>query len=334
MNNYLSNFPLHRPRRLRSNKWIRNLVQETRILVNDLIYPIFVTYETKSSEIKSMPGIFRYNIEEALDLSLKAKELGINAVALFPEVPKELKDENGSEAVKVNNIICRLVEKIKMNSSSLGVICDVALDPYTSSGHDGLIENGEIVNDKTVDLLCEQALINAQAGCDIVAPSDMMDGRIKKIRNFLDQNNKQETLIMSYAVKYSSSMYAPFREAISASSNLGADKKKSYQMDFCNINEALKEASMDIKEGADILLVKPGIMYLDVLKEVKKTFKYPTFSYQVSGEYSMLKNAILSGTFNEEDILLETACCFKRAGADAIITYFALDIAKILKKGF
>ena len=333
MNNYLSNFPLHRPRRLRSNKWIRNLVQETTILVNDLIYPIFVTYENKSSEIKSMPGIFRYNIEEALDLSQKAKELGINAVALFPEVPKELKDERGSEALKVNNIICRLVEKIKINSPSLGVICDVALDPYTTSGHDGLVENGKIINDKTLDLLCEQALINSQAGCDIVAPSDMMDGRIKKIRNFLDQNNKQETLIMSYAVKYSSSMYAPFREAISASSNLGEDKKKSYQMDFCNINEALKEASMDIKEGADILLVKPGIMYLDVLKEVKKTFKHPTFSYQVSGEYFMLKKAILSGIFNEEDILLETSSCFKRAGADAIITYFALDIAKILKKG-
>ena len=334
MNNYLSNFPLHRPRRLRSSKWIRNLIKETAILENDLILPIFVTYENKSSEIKSMPGIFRYNFEEALDLSLKAKELGINAVALFPEVPKELKDESGKEALKATNVVCKLVEKIKTISPSLGIICDVALDPYTISGHDGLVQDGKIVNDKTIDLLCEQALVNAQAGCDIIAPSDMMDGRIEKIRKFLDKNNKQETLIMSYAVKYSSSMYSPFREAISAASKLGKDKKKSYQMDFCNINEALKEASMDIKEGADILLIKPGIMYLDVLKEIKNTFKFPTFSYQVSGEYSMLKNAILSGTFNEEEILIETISCFKRAGADAIITYFALDIAKILKKGF
>ncbi|MBF95774.1 MAG: Delta-aminolevulinic acid dehydratase [Alphaproteobacteria bacterium MarineAlpha9_Bin4] len=333
MNNYLSNFPLHRPRRLRSSKWIRKLVQETKLLTEDLIFPIFVTYERKSSKIKSMPGICRYNIEEALDLAHKAKELGINAVALFPQVSQDIKDDKGSEAFKKDNIICKLVEKIKKTIPSLGVICDVALDPYTKSGHDGLVENGKVINDKTLDLLCEQALINAQAGCDIVAPSDMMDGRVQKIRNYLDKNNKEETLIMSYAVKYSSSMYGPFREAISASLNLGEDKKKSYQMDYANINEALKEASMDIKEGADILLIKPGIMYLDVLKEIKKKFKYPTFSYQVSGEYSMLKNAILSGTFKEEEVLLEILSCFKRAGADSIITYFALDVANILKKG-
>jgi len=334
MNNYLSNFPLHRARRLRSSKWIRNLVKETVISVNDFIYPIFVSYKNNSTEIKSMPGVFRYNIEEALDMCLKAKDLGIKAIAIFPEVPEDLKDENGSEALKQNNIICKLVEKIKDNSPTLGVICDVALDPYTLSGHDGIIENNQILNDKTVDILCEQALIVAQAGCDIVAPSDMMDGRILKIRNFLDKNNKKNTLIMSYTAKYSSSLYAPFREAISASSNLGIDKKKSYQMDFSNINEALKEAAMDIKEGADILLVKPGIMYLDVLKEIKDNFKFPTFSYQVSGEYSMIKNAITSGVFKKEDILLEVAVSFKRAGADAIISYFALDIAKILKKGF
>ena len=334
MNNYLSNFPLHRPRRLRNSKWIRNLVQETTILVNDLIFPIFVTYENKSSEIKSMPGIFRYNIEEALDIALNAKELGINAVALFPEVPLKLKNERGTEGLNNKNIICRLVEKIKKNCPSLGVICDIALDPYTISGHDGLVENGKVVNDETVNILCEQALIHAQAGCDIVAPSDMMDGRIKKIRNFLDSNDKVDTLIMSYTAKYASSMYTPFREAISASSNLGKDDKKTYQMNSCNINEALKEASMDIKEGADILLIKPGIMYIDVLKEIKNTFRHPTFTYQVSGEYSMLKNAILAGTFKEEEVLYEITNCFKRAGADAIVTYFALDLAKILKKGF
>ena len=334
MNNYLSNFPLHRARRLRSNKWIRHLVKETIISVKDFIYPIFVSYKSKSTEIKSMPGIFRYNIEEAVDVSIQAKELGIKAIAIFPEVPVELKDESGSEALKKNNVICKLVEKIKTSCPTLGIICDVALDPYTLSGHDGVIENGLIVNDKTVDILCEQALTVAQAGCDIVAPSDMMDGRILKIRNFLDKNNQENTLIMSYTAKYSSSLYTPFREAISASSNLGSDKKKSYQMDFSNINEALKEAAMDIKEGADILLVKPGIMYLDVLKEIKSNFKFPTFSYQVSGEYSMIKNAIIAGTFRQEDILLETAISFKRAGADAIISYFALDTAKILKNGY
>ncbi len=333
MNNFLSNFPLHRPRRLRKNRWIRSLVQETTILPNDLIYPIFVTYDSKSSAIESMPGISRLNLEEALDRSLEARELGIHAIALFPEVPESLKDSNGSEALNNSNIICKLVEKIKKHSPSLVIICDVALDPYTSTGHDGISKNGKILNDQTIELLCEQALINAKAGCDIVAPSDMMDGRIEKIRKYLDKHNMQETLIMSYAIKYSSSMYGPFRDAVSASNNLGLDKKQTYQMQYNNIEEALREASLDIKEGADILLVKPGIMYLDVLKEVKNKFKYPTFSYQVSGEYSMLKNSILSGVFNEEDILMETAACFKRAGADAIISYFAMDLAKILKKG-
>ncbi len=333
MNNYLSNFPLHRPRRLRQNKWIRKLVRENTIGPDDFIFPIFVTYSNKSTEIKSMPGVKRLNIEEALDLSQEAKELGINAVAIFPEVPKNIKDESGKEALNRSNIVCRLVEKIKKHSPSLGVICDIALDPYTTSGHDGLIENSKIVNDKTVSVLCEQALINAEAGCDIVAPSDMMDGRVEKIRHYLDENNKEETLIMSYAIKYSSNLYSPFRSAVSASSKLGPEKKKTYQMDYGNINEALKEASLDIKEGTDILLIKPGIMYLDVLREVKNTFKYPTFSYQVSGEYSMLKRAILSGEYNEKELLMETFLCFKRAGADAIISYFALDMVKILNKG-
>ena len=333
MNNFLSNFPLHRPRRLRKNKWTRKLVRESYITPNDFILPIFVTYEKQSTDIKLMPGIKRLNVEDAFDLSQKAKELGINAVAIFPEVPSKIKDETGKEALNNNNIVCRLVEKIKKFSPSLGVICDIALDPYTTSGHDGLIENGEIINDKTVNVLCEQALINADAGCDIIAPSDMMDGRVEKIRNYLDTNNKQNTLIMSYAVKYSSNLYAPFRNAVSAATKLGHDKKNTYQMDYGNINEALREASLDIKEGADILLIKPGIMYLDGLKEVKSTFNYPTFSYQVSGEYSMLKNAILSGEYDEKEILMETFLCFKRAGADAIVSYFALDIAKILKNG-
>ena len=216
MNNYLSNFPLHRPRRLRKNKWIRNLVRENTIGPDDFIFTIFVTYNNKSTEIKSMPGIKRLNIEEAFDLSQIAKELGINAVAIFPEVPENIKDESGKEALNTYNIVFKLVEKIKKNSPSLGVICDIALDPYTTSGHDGLIENSKVINDKTVTVLCEQALINAEAGCDIVAPSDMMDGRVEKIRNYLDKHNKEETLIMSYAVKYSSNLYGPFRSAVSA----------------------------------------------------------------------------------------------------------------------
>ena len=278
-----------------------------------------------------MPNIKRNNINDAVVLANKAYEAGIKAVAIFPEVPEEKKDVFGKEALNENNIVCKAVRAIKKNVNGIGVICDVALDPYTISGHDGILENNQIDNDKTVEILCKQAIVNAEAGCDIIAPSDMMDGRIKVIRESLDKSSFHNTIIMSYAAKYASAFYGPFRNAISASNNLGPNKKKSYQMDYNNNNEALKEVSMDIKEGADIILIKPGMPYLDVLNKIKNTFNYPTFSYQVSGEYSMLMKSIEEGYFKKEDIIIETLSCFKRAGADAILTYFALEAAKILR---
>ena len=331
MNNFLSNFPYCRPRRLRQEDWIRQIVTENFLKISDLILPIFVTYETRSTEIDMMPNIKRNNINDAVMLANKAYEAGIKAVAIFPEVPKEKKDVFGKEALNENNIVCKAVRAIKKNVNGIGVICDVALDPYTISGHDGILENNQIDNDKTVEILCKQAIVNAEAGCDIIAPSDMMDGRIKVIRESLEKSSFHNTIIMSYAAKYASAFYGPFRNAISASNNLGPNKKKSYQMDYNNNNEALKEVSMDIKEGADIILIKPGMPYLDVLNKIKNTFNYPTFSYQVSGEYSMLMKSIEEGYFKKEDIIIETLSCFKRAGADAILTYFALDAAKILR---
>ncbi len=278
-----------------------------------------------------MPNVKRNNINDAIMLANKAYEAGIKAVAIFPEVPEEKKDIFGKEALNENNIVCKAVRAIKKNVNGIGVICDIALDPYTISGHDGILENNQIDNDKTIEILCKQAIVNAEAGCDIIAPSDMMDGRIKVIRERLDKSSFHNTIIMSYAAKYASAFYGPFRNAISASNNLGPNKKKSYQMDYNNNNEALKEVSMDIKEGADIILIKPGMPYLDVLNKIKNTFNYPTFSYQVSGEYSMLMKSIEEGYFKKEDIIIETLSCFKRAGADAILTYFALEAAKILR---
>ena len=278
-----------------------------------------------------MPNVKRNNIDDAVVLANKAYEAGIKAVAIFPEVPEEKKDVFGKEALNENNIVCKAVRAIKKNVNGIGVICDIALDPYTISGHDGILENNQIDNDKTVEILCKQAIVNAEAGCDIIAPSDMMDGRIKVIRESLDKSSFHNTIIMSYAAKYASAFYSPFRNAISASNNLGPNKKKSYQMDYNNNNEALKEVSMDIKEGADIILIKPGMPYLDVLNKIKNTFNYPTFSYQVSGEYSMLMKSIEESYFKKEDIIIETLSCFKRAGADAILTYFALEAAKILR---
>ena len=332
MNNFLSNFPYCRARRLRQEDWIRSIVTENFLKVSDLILPIFLTYEANSTEIDMMPNIKRNNINDAVALANKAYEAGIKAVAIFPEVPEEKKDVFGKEALNENNIVCKAVRAIKKNVNGIGVICDIALDPYTISGHDGILENNQIDNDKTIEILCKQAIVNAEAGCDIIAPSDMMDGRIKVIRESLDKSSFHNTIIMSYAAKYASAFYGPFRNAISASNNLGPNKKKSYQMDYNNNNEALKEASMDIKEGADIILIKPGMPYLDVLNKIKNTFNYPTFSYQVSGEYSMLIKSIEEGYFKKEDIIIETLSCFKRAGADAILTYFALEAAKILRQ--
>ncbi|MAJ24020.1 MAG: porphobilinogen synthase [Rickettsiales bacterium] len=333
MNNFLSNFPYIRPRRLRKEEWIRTLVQENILRVENLILPIFLTYEDKSNSIKTMPNVYRNTVNDAVALANQAHELGIKAVALFPEVPEEKKDVMGKEALNDMNIVCKTVREIKKNINQLGIICDVALDPYTLSGHDGVYLNNEVNNDETLKVLCNQALVNAEAGCDIIAPSDMMDGRIKSIRESLDKASFQNTLIMSYAAKYASVYYSPFRNAISASSDLGPSKKKTYQMDYNNIDEALKEVSLDIKEGADIILIKPGMPYLDVLSIVKKTFNYPTFSYQVSGEYSMISRSIEEGLINKEEAIIETLSCFKRAGANAILTYFAIEAAKIIHNG-
>ena len=332
MNNFLSNFPYCRPRRLRKKEWIRTLVQENSLRVENLILPIFLTYEKKSTEIDSMPNIFRNNIDDAIILANQAYKMGIKAIALFPQVPSERKNTYGKEALNENNIVCRAIKAIKKNISEIGIICDVALDPYTTSGHDGVLKNNEVDNDKTIEVLCEQAVLNAKCGCDVIAPSDMMDGRIKFIRESLDKANYQDTIIMSYAAKYASAYYGPFRNAISASSDLGPNKKKTYQMDYNNFNEALKEVAMDINEGADIILIKPGLPYLDIVNTVKNKFNYPTFSYQVSGEYSMLKKSIEAGFMNKEEAIIETLSCFKRAGADAILTYFAIEAAEILRK--
>ena len=331
MQNFLSKFPLSRLRRLRTESWVRELVKESTLSIKDLILPIFINYDDKSTEIKSMPGVKRYCLNEALEKINEAKEIGIKAVAIFPQVPAEKKDTYGTEALNDENIVCKSIRKIKKEISGIGVISDIALDPYTSSGHDGILEDNIIKNDKTIEVLLKQAKLNSDAGCDILAPSDMMDGRVLKMREMLEYNGYHEVLIMSYAAKYASSLYAPFREAVSASSNLGKDMKKSYQMQYHNINEAVREVALDIKEGADIILIKPGMLYLDILKSVKDEFNFPTFSYQVSGEYAMIKNAILNNLFKNDEIIIETLSCFKRAGADAIVTYFALDAAKILK---
>ena len=333
MNNFLSNYPLFRARRLRKEKWVRSLVCETNLEPKNLILPIFITEEKKSTDIIGMSGIKKYTVNHALEVVNKAKELGIKAIALFPEIQKNKKDILGKEALNNENLVCNAVRKIKSQIPDIGIICDVALDPYTISGHDGIVVNKKVHNDKTIELLCKQALVNVQAGCDIIAPSDMMDGRILSIRKYLEEQGFSDTIIMSYAAKFSSSLYEPFRNAISASRNLGKDKKRSYQMQYGNLEEALREVSMDIKEGADIILIKPGLPYLDVLHYVKKTFNYPTFSYQVSGEYAMIQNSIIAGTFKKEDIILEALSCFKRAGADAILTYFAIDAAQLVIKG-
>ncbi len=333
MNNFLSNYPLFRARRLRKEKWVRSLVCETNLEPKNLILPIFITEEKKSTDIIGMSGIKKYTVNHALEVVNKAKELGIKAIALFPEIQKNKKDILGKEALNNENLVCNAVRKIKSQIPDIGIICDVALDPYTISGHDGIVVNKKVHNDKTIELLCKQALVNVQAGCDIIAPSDMMDGRILSIRKYLEEQGFSDTIIMSYAAKFSSSLYEPFRNAISASRNLGKDKKRSYQMQYGNLEEALREVSMDIKEGADIILIKPGLPYLDVLHYVKKTFNYPTFSYQVSGEYAMIQNSIIAGTFKKEDIILEALSCFRRAGADAILTYFAIDAAQLVKKG-
>ncbi len=327
----VGSFPSTRLRRLRQYQWSRKMTNENNLSVNNLILPIFITSSEKSSYIDTMPGIKRYTLNEAVEVACEAETLGVPAIALFPEVDDELKDPYAKEALNDNNLICRVVKKIKLNTTNLGIICDVALDPYTKTGHDGLLINNLVDNDKTIDILCKQALVNAKAGCSIIAPSDMMDGRIGKIRAHLDINGFENIMIMSYAVKYNSAFYGPFRDAIKSGSKLGKDGKSSYQMNINNSNEAMREVAMDIQEGADMIIIKPGMPYLDVIYRVKEKFKFPTYAFQVSGEYSMIMSAIKNNYLNKEKVIIESLSSFTRAGASGIISYFALDAAKIMR---
>jgi len=323
----------HRPRRLRKHSTIRSLVRETSFTVEDLIYPLFIIEGEKQREkVKSMPGIERLSIDQ---LMLEAKEivaLRIPAIALFPVISADRKSEEAQESYNSDGLIQRAVRELKRSFPDLLVITDVALDPFTSHGQDGLIDkDGYVVNDETVEVLVKQAISHARAGADIVAPSDMMDGRIGAIREALEENGFIHTSILAYSAKYASSFYGPFRDAVGSSGNLGKSDKKTYQMDPANSNEAIHEVEMDIAEGADMVMIKPGLPYLDILSSVKKTFGVPTFAYHVSGEYAMLKAASANGWIDEMPVVLETLTCFKRAGADAVLTYYAKEIAQWIR---
>ena len=327
-------FPRARLRRTRLQKWTRDLVAEHALKPADLIWPIFVIEGNgKRQPVKTMPGVDRLSIDVAIDEVAKAAELGIPLVALFPVVPNERKTDDGREAVNPENLVCRAVRAIKRALPEVGILCDVALDPFTTHGHDGLVVDGEIVNDETVAVLVKQALVQVEAGCDITAPSDMMDGRIGAIRQALDTAKHPNALIMSYAAKYASAFYGPFRDALGSGGDLGKYGKSTYQMDPANTDEALREVAADLAEGADMVMVKPGMPYLDVLRRVKDAFAVPTFAYHVSGEYAMIKAAGQAGYLDADRAMLEALIGFKRAGADGVLTYAAVDIAKRLKAG-
>jgi porphobilinogen synthase len=324
-------FPSLRLRRSRKNDWSRRLVEENNLTANDFILPIFlIEGKNKKQTIKSMPNVYRYTVDKISSLIDKALRQGIPMIALFPYTEKKKKNVLGTEALNENNLVCQALKMIKKKyKNEIGVMCDVALDPYTSHGHDGLLNNNYVLNDETIEVLINQSLLQAQMGCDVLAPSDMMDGRIGEIRKSLDKNGYKMTQILSYAVKYASSFYGPFRDAIGSKGNLKGDKK-NYQMDFKNIDEALREVALDIKEGADMVMVKPGLPYLDVISHVKEKFKIPVMAYQVSGEYSLLSNGINKGLIHK-NVILESLIAFKRAGANAIVTYYADRIENILK---
>jgi porphobilinogen synthase len=331
-NTHIHISPIARPRRLRVSPWIRNMVSEHRVTVNDLIWPVFIQEGNNlRTPIASMPGVERFSID-LLTLAVKeARDLGIPAIALFPATPANLKTQDGEEAFNPENLVCRTIRAIKSAVPDIGIICDVALDPYTSHGQDGLVRNGVVVNDETVEVLCKQSVVQARAGCDVIAPSDMMDGRVGAIRKALDNAGFSHVAILSYAAKYASAFYGPFRDAVGSANNLGKSDKKTYQMDPSNSSEALREVALDIAEGADMVMVKPGMPYLDVVARVKDAFKVPTFAYQVSGEYAMLCAAAANGWLDREKVILESLLSFKRAGADGVLTYFALEAAKLLK---
>ena len=324
-------FPNLRLRRSRKNEWSRRLVEENSLTVNDFVLPIFlVDGKNKKQSINSMPGVYRYSLDKLNFVVDKAIKKGLPMIALFPYTDKKKKNEFGTEALNEENLVCKALQLIKSKyKNEIGIMCDVALDPYTSHGHDGLVNKNYVLNDETVKILINQSLLQAQMGCDVLAPSDMMDGRIGQIRRSLDKNGYQMTQILSYAVKYASSFYGPFRDAV-GSKGLLKGNKKNYQMDYKNSNEALREVALDIKEGADMVMVKPGLPYIDIIKLVKENFKIPVMAYQVSGEYSLLSNGIQKGLV-DNNVVLESLIAFKRAGANAIVSYYADKLDKILK---
>jgi porphobilinogen synthase len=324
----------HRPRRLRRTDWSRRLVQENQLSANDFIYPVFLLEgKNRQEEVKSMPGVSRVSLDLLLPIAEDCVKLGIPVMALFPVISSELKTADGKEAFNSNGLIPLAVKELKKHFPNLGIMTDIALDPYTSHGQDGIIdEDGYVINDVTVDALVKQALTHAHAGVDMVAPSDMMDGRIGAIRDALEAHGFIHTQIMAYSAKYASAFYGPFRDAVGSAGNLGKGNKKTYQMDPANSDEAIREVSLDIEEGADMVMVKPGMPYLDIVRRVKDELGYPTFAYQVSGEYAMIKAAAINGWIDGDAVMMESLLAFKRAGADGILTYFARDAARFLQQ--
>ncbi len=318
-------------RRNRRTEWARRLTRESNVMPDDLIWPLFVQ-EGKGTRtpVPSMPGVERLSIDLLVKAVGEATALGIPAIAVFPVTPQELKTPNGREATNPDNLVCRAVRAIKEANDDIGVICDVALDPYTTHGQDGIVRDGEILNDETVGVLCKQAIVQAHAGCDVIAPSDMMDGRIGAIRKALDSEALEQVNLLAYSAKYASAFYGPFRDAVGSAQSLGTADKRTYQMDPGNTDEALREVALDVAEGADMVMVKPGMPYLDIVRRVKESFGLPTFAYQVSGEYAMLRGACDQGWLDWERAILESILCFKRAGADGVLTYAAPEIAKLL----
>ena len=332
----IRNFPTTRLRRVRQNEWVRQMVAENQLTVHDLIWPVFVQPgDNKRVEVASMPGVFRLNIDQLVNEVRVARDLGIPAIAIFPETDPNLKTEGAEEAFNPKNLVCETVRAIKSEVPDIGIICDVALDPYTSHGQDGLVRDGVVLNDESLEVLVKQALVQAEAGCDVIAPSDMMDGRVGAIRKALDESGFEHVLIMSYAAKYASAFYGPFRDAIGSKSNLSVGNidgggKKTYQMNPANTDEALREVELDINEGADMVMVKPGMPYLDIVGRVKSSFQVPTFAYQVSGEYAMLIAAAQNGWLDQGQVMMESLLGFKRAGCDGVLTYFAIEAARLL----
>ncbi|MDH3475321.1 MAG: porphobilinogen synthase [Rhodospirillales bacterium] len=328
----LGAYPQVRMRRNRSDAWSRRLVAEARLSADDLIWPLFVQEDSGESAVASMPGVKRYGLDRLVDAVGEVAELGVPALALFPYIDDSLKTADCAEAHNPENLVCRAIRALKAALPEMGVLVDVALDPYNSLGHDGLVEDGRILNDETIEVLIRQALVHAEAGCDLVGPSDMMDGRIGAIRGALDGAGFQDVKICAYSAKYASAFYGPFRDAVGSGGALAGDKK-TYQMDPANSDEALREVALDLQEGADLVMIKPGLPYLDVIRRVKETFGVPTVAYQVSGEYAMMKAAAANGWLDNDKVLMESLVAFKRAGADAVLSYAAPEVAGLLKAG-